>query len=228
MNTLWNAAWILEEDIANVGGPPYGDQLPHLDEDMNYYQALVSAPPLTDGDIRDAFLHMDLAITTQAQAATTKSQAMTAQANRQVVPRPNNQVSTMTFHLRNFTMINPPTFYGSKVEEDPQELINENYKILYAMGLSTSEKAELSTYKLKDVALTWYVQWRENRPLRGGPVTWEVLKKAFIDRFFPREKMEANVVEFINLHQGGMSILEYSLKFSKLSKYAPSLVLTLE
>ncbi|XP_069154568.1 uncharacterized protein [Solanum lycopersicum] len=36
--------------------------------------------------------------------------------------------------------------------------------------------------------------------------------------------MEAKVVEFINLHQGGTSVLEYSLKFKKLSKYAPSLV----
>ena len=56
------------------------------------------------------------------------------------------------------------------------------------MGLSTSEKVELSTYKLKDVALTWYIQWRENRSLRGGPMTWEVFNRAFFDRLFPREK----------------------------------------
>ena len=55
-------------------------------------------------------------------------------------------------------------------------------------------------------------------------MTWEVFKKAFLDRFFPREKRESKVVEFINLRQEGMSVLEYSLKFTKLSKYAPSLV----
>ena len=48
--------------------------------------------------------------------------------------------------------MNPPTFYGSKVEEDSQEFIHGIKKILYFMGLSTSEKAELATYKLKDVA----------------------------------------------------------------------------
>ena len=32
------------------------------------------------------------------------------------------------------------------------------------------------------------------------------------------------MVVFINIHQGGKSVLEYSLKFIKLSKYAPSLV----
>ena len=31
-------------------------------------------------------------------------------------------------------------------------------------------------------------------------------------------------MEFINLRQGGMSVLDYSLKFTKLSKYALSLV----
>ena len=41
--------------------------------------------------------------------------------------------------------MNPPTFYGSKIEEDPQGFIYEIYKILYAMGLSTSEKDELAT-----------------------------------------------------------------------------------
>ena len=88
------------------------------------------------------------------------------------------------------------------------------------MGLATSEKAELATYQLKDVAQAWYVQWSDNRPLRGKHKTWEVFKKTFLDRFFPREKREAKVVEFINLRQGGMSMLE----FTKLSKYGPFLV----
>ena len=60
--------------------------------------------------------------------------------------------------------------------------------------------------------------------MRGGPWTWEIFKKAFRDRFFPREIRESKVVDFINLLQGGMSVHKYSLKFTKLSKYAPSLV----
>ena len=63
------------------------------------------------------------------------------------------------------------------------------------MVLSTSEKAELDSDKLKDVSQVWYVQWRDNRPLRGERVTWEVFKKAFLDRFFPRDKREAKMVD---------------------------------
>ena len=55
-------------------------------------------------------------------------------------------------------------------------------------------------------------------------MTWDVFKKDFLDRFIPMENRKVKVVEFINLHQGCMSVLKYSLKFTKLSKYAPSFV----
>ena len=81
-----------------------------------------------------------------------------------------------------------PNFLWAQDEEDAQEFNDEFYEILYSMGSTTCEKAKLDTYQLKDVAQAWYVQWRDNMTLRGGTVTWEVFKKAFIDRFFPGEK----------------------------------------
>ena len=36
--------------------------------------------------------------------------------------------------------------------------------------------------------------------------------------------MEKKMKEIINLHQGGTSVKEYSLKFNKLSKYDPNIV----
>ena len=41
--------------------------------------------------------------------------------------------------------MNPPTFYGSKVEEHTHDLFHQIYKVFYAMGLTTSEKYELAT-----------------------------------------------------------------------------------
>ena len=64
----------------------------------------------------------------------------------------------MPSRLRDFIRMNPPTFYGSKVKEDPQEFIDEVYKIILGIWLSTSDKAELATYQLKDVAQVWYVK----------------------------------------------------------------------
>ena len=42
--------------------------------------------------------------------------------------------------------------------------------------------------------------------------------------FFPRERREIKVENFINLKQGNMSVEEYSLKLATFSRYSPSLV----
>ena len=75
---------------------------------------------MTNGDTRAAFLHMAQAIPTLAESVTTKAQVMKTQANREVLPIGNKQVGTMASIIRDFTSMNPPTFYGSKVEDDPQ------------------------------------------------------------------------------------------------------------
>ena len=80
----------------------------------------MNPPPLMNENIRDSLFQIPQSINTQAQATTTQAQAMTAQANSEVIPRAHQQVTTMASHVRDFTRMNPPTFYGSKVEEDPQ------------------------------------------------------------------------------------------------------------
>ena len=55
MNTRRNTTRRIEEEIANGGALPLGDQVPHLEEHVNDDQAPVNPPPLTDGAIQ-AFL----------------------------------------------------------------------------------------------------------------------------------------------------------------------------
>ena len=74
------------------------------------------------------------------------------------------------------------------------------------------------------MAWVWYNMLVDGRAPGDVLITWGILKTAILERFFPREKKEAMVEEFINLHQGGMSVKEYSLKFVNLSEYASSMV----
>ena len=87
---------------------------------------------------------------------------------------------TMAFRLKDFTRMNPPLFNGSKADENPQDLLDRVYKILFSMGVTMSGKGELAAYQLKDVEQSWYTQWRDNRVLRGGSVTWEIFNRDFL------------------------------------------------
>ncbi|XP_049381260.1 uncharacterized protein LOC125845772 [Solanum stenotomum] len=78
---------------------------------------------------------------------------MTAQVNKEVVAPVNLNMNTTTSKVRDCTRMNPLELYGSKVEEDPQEFMDEVYKVLAIMGVTLLEKAELAAYQLKDEKL---------------------------------------------------------------------------
>ncbi|WMV40587.1 hypothetical protein MTR67_033972 [Solanum verrucosum] len=112
-----------------------------------------------------------------------------------------------------------PEFYGSKIEEHPLEFIDEVSRVLNLVGVTLVEKAEWAVYQLKDVSLMWFSQWKRARPVEAGPMEWERFKNGFIDRFCPLEMRKAKILEFINLHQGRMSVKEYARVFTNLSRY---------
>ena len=54
--------------------------------------------------------------------------------------------------------------------EDPQEFIDEVYKIVHSMGVTSTEKAEFILYQLKDVAQAWYRKLKGSRLVESGPI----------------------------------------------------------
>ena len=49
--------------------------------------------------------------------------------------------------------------------------MDEVHKILVPMGPTDTEKVELASYQLKDVAQTWCKMWQYRRVFGGVPVT---------------------------------------------------------
>ena len=51
-------------------------------------------------------------------------------------------------------------------------------------------------------------------------ITWEVVKEAFYQKYFPVSIWDAKELEFMQLQQGGRSALEYIAKFEELCKFS--------
>ena len=73
---------------------------------------------MTNGEVRADLFQM-------AQTITTQAQDIMAQANREVEPRDNQHASTMASRLRDFMRMNSPMYFGSKVDEDPKDFLDE-------------------------------------------------------------------------------------------------------
>ncbi|WMV41931.1 hypothetical protein MTR67_035316 [Solanum verrucosum] len=71
--------------------------------------------------------------------------------------------------------------------EDPLEFIDKVSRVLNFVGVTPVEKADLAAYQLKDVALMWFSQWKEARPVKAGPMEWERFKNGSLDKFLPLE-----------------------------------------
>lgn len=109
----------------------------------------------TNGELLDALTILAQVVANQANQGAQAAHATTPGAK-----------------VRDFIRMNPPIFYRSKVDEDPQEFVDEIYKILNIIGVEPNEKPELTTYQLKGVAQIWYDQWKGEKGV-GNVVLWE-------------------------------------------------------
>ncbi|XP_015084123.1 uncharacterized protein LOC107027476 [Solanum pennellii] len=102
-------------NVPQVNQVPQGvqdDQVPIVDGNN---KVSIIPPEMDNGEIREALL--------------TLARAMTTQVNRDIGPRVNAMESTMTSRLRDFVRMNPPTFFGSTVVEDPQAFLDESLNL---------------------------------------------------------------------------------------------------
>ncbi|XP_049399709.1 uncharacterized protein LOC125863730 [Solanum stenotomum] len=169
------------EEVVDEGVPLEGvqglqdDQVPIGNQEN---EVPVAPPAMTNKEIRAAFL--------------TLARAMTAQANRDVGPRVNANESTAAPRFRDFVRMNPSIFLGSRIGEDPQGFLDEIYKIVDVMGVSSREKAELASYQLKEVAQIWlvvYAQFIEESKMTR--VRKDLKRSRYEDQGQPRFKKRA-------------------------------------
>ncbi|XP_070045069.1 uncharacterized protein [Nicotiana tomentosiformis] len=92
------------------------------------------------------------------------------------------------------------------------------------MHASDIKSVELTSYRLRDVAVQWYETVELSRGTNASPAVWEEFSVVLLRHYLPVGIRQARVDRFLALKQGNMSVREYSLQFDSLARYAPSIV----
>ncbi|KAF3619313.1 hypothetical protein FXO38_32991 [Capsicum annuum] len=89
-------------------------------------------------------------------AFTTLANLVTTQNDRPAAVSANPVANFASVWIQDFTQINPSLFSSSKSEENPQEFLDQVWKVTDIMGVTSSKSAELAAYQLQDIAHTWF------------------------------------------------------------------------
>lgn len=123
--------------------------------------------------------------------------------------------------LAEFLKLKPPTFSGSSVSEDPQRFIDGLERLWRALGCSDVRAVELTSYQLEGVAHDWFDTVTHGRQMGSSPMAWKEFSELFMARFLPQSVRDQLAHEFEIFEQTeGMSVSEYSARFTQLSRYA--------
>ncbi|XP_070002054.1 uncharacterized protein [Nicotiana sylvestris] len=129
--------------------------------------------------------------------------------------------------VREFLHLASPLFTGSSSTEDPQDFIDQLYRVLRVMHAFVTEAVKLVSFQLRDVVVLWYEASERSRGPNAPPAECEDFSKVFLAHYLPREVRESHLDQFLNLKQGDMSVRDYSHKFNSLARYAPDIVHTM-
>jgi len=88
------------------------------------------------------------------------------------------------------------------------------------------ERFICATSLLTEEAYTWWTTVQQRVP--AAQRTWEFFEAEFQKKFITEAYRDAKEKEFTYLRQNKMTVAEYEREFTRLSKYAPHMVLTEE
>lgn len=98
-------------------------------------------------------------------------------------------------------------------------------EIFEVVNCDGEKKVLFATFMLKGEAKHWWRATRGTLPLEDGqPVTWDVFLGAFWGNYFPTNVCKKKELEFIELTQGNLTILQYKAKFMELAHFTPHIV----
>ena len=118
-----------------------------------------------------------------------------------------------------FCKSNPPNFRGTFNPDKVEEWIKAMENFFFVLPCFEQQKVAFTTYMLEADTKFWWVGTRRLLEHAQTPITWEVFKNVFYEKYFPASVRNAKELEFMRLQQGNMSVFEYAAKFKELCKF---------
>ncbi|TMX04216.1 hypothetical protein EJD97_010645 [Solanum chilense] len=184
-----------------------GDPIPNLEGD-------IEVPEISNREIREVFI--------------AKARAATIQSKLNMISRVLE--STKTSSYRDFVRMDPPIFLGSKVNEDPQEFLDEVYKLLRSC-FSCDKKGN----KVRDCPMSSF-RGREGKQVAPSVPKDDASKKRYFYalRLDWRKRMRRRVMSMIlcfidfyvfvldEIYVRGVKLIEYSIRLGNAREIIPN------
>ena len=122
----------------------------------------------------------------------------------------------------------PIDFMGKKDDEPAmvENWLERTERMLVQMHCTVEEKLECAVSLLQEEAYHWWVSVIRTAPSES--VTWKFFLDEFKKQYAGRIYLNNMRLEFHNLKQRQMSVTEYQREFTRLSKYAPEILVSEE
>ncbi|XP_071902694.1 uncharacterized protein [Coffea arabica] len=128
--------------------------------------------------------------------------------------------------LERFLKFGPPKFYGGPEPEVAEGWWERISGIFAALNYTEERQVTFAAFQFEGAARSWWNLIRVNWDRNHIPRTWANFTREFNAKFLPPLIQEKREDDFIKCKQGAVSVAEYEIQFTKLSRFAPKLVAT--
>ncbi|XP_027174390.1 uncharacterized protein LOC113774009 [Coffea eugenioides] len=125
-----------------------------------------------------------------------------------------------------FQKFAPPKFIGEPNPDLAKGWLDRMSDIFAALEYSEERQISFVVFQFEEAARAWWNVIKTKWEREQTPWTWVSFTREFNEKYLPPIVQERHEDDFIRLRQGASSVAEYEIQFTKLSRFAPNLVLT--
>ncbi|XP_027171665.1 uncharacterized protein LOC113771264 [Coffea eugenioides] len=128
--------------------------------------------------------------------------------------------------LERFQKFLPLKFLDGPSLDIAESWLERMLDIFAALGYPEERLIAFAVFQFEGAARAWWNVIRDKWNREQTPWTWVNFTREFNEKYLPPLVQERLEDEFIRQRQGSMSVAEYEMQFTKLSRFTLELVLT--